>query len=298
MGHWIPTQLLRSVVPLGLPADTKTRSFQWTGTAFLVAAPDGRMQQGVPTFKPWLVTARHLLEGKNFIVIGFNSSRKLQPLCFPVNFDKNVGWHAYSRDDTEYGDVDIAVIPLQHEFLQHYGIELPSLRLDTNLAESEEISPGQPIMGLGYPLGLVAVEDTLQPNRFLPIVRQGLISRVPWINDDRTNSYLVDLMDSRGNSGGPILLGALRAPNCKRERFLAGILSGFIPDFIPIHVNDTTEQELIFLDPNQQTVKPVIRQNSGLARVESINHVASLVNSYPYSKIGLSFTDALELGLV
>lgn len=299
---WVSQDFLRSIVPLGIPDPNEKPNIRWLGSAFWVSALDGKIdeQTGEPTYQSWLVTARHLLKDREFIVLGLNSDKPLKSLCFPTAFSGTSGWHSYSEDDPAFGDVDLAVIPIQYQFLLHYGVALPKTFLDKNTADQQEIQVAQPILSFGYPSSIPGHGADDEPFRFDPVVRFGIISRVPWVHGDTTGAFLVDMQDSHGNSGGPVIFGFLRQKIEGRDtdsRLLAGVVVGFLPDHTPI-LQKGTNSELVWTDKDQNPIRGNVRQNSGLAKVESAHHISKLIESYPHSKVGLSWDEAKELDLL
>lgn len=295
---FVNKEFLRTVLPLGLPNE-RTNEVVWIGSAFLVGMLHGTNEAGEPIYKAWLVTAKHLLRNQKMIVIGLNSSVPFKAVCCPVTFEGNKGWHCYSEDDPLCSEVDIAVLPLHHQFLQHFNIGLPVIQMDKHLADRREIEPGQIVLSMGYPIGLVESGTGEEPNRYTPIVRLGVISRVPAYHIDQTNAFLVDLMNSNGNSGGPVILGLLRRQidGVSQDQLLAGILGGFLPDSAPL--TDKKSKVSILLPGHEgQVFHPVVEQNSGLAIAESAHHIVELITSYPHDSFGLSWEDVEKYNLL
>lgn len=229
----IPPHFLKTTVALGLPASNG--SVKYDSTGFLYGYPTGEHNEnGNPLYYLYLVTNRHVFEGL---------SRQHDTCKARLNKTIGSGAHVYDlilkqADGTAIWtvhpdpEVDVAVTSVDADKvnadgIEYYFFEADNHTLNLNKAKEIEVSEGDGVFVLGYPLGEAGND------RNYPIARQGIIARIQdWLQGSK-NTFLIDSSIFPGNSGGPVLLkpepmsisGTKSNSNC----LLVGMVSSYIP---------------------------------------------------------------------
>lgn len=173
------------------------------GTGFIKFA-DGRY---------FLITARHVLDGRNPFTSEILSREGYIPRRFKIHFTAEfpAGSNMWTRGETIiespeegspswYGDpafdelrTDIAVWPL----MLPPGMAIRHVGNTTPLEASMMVHPGLECMVIGYPLG---------PDRGMqqPVWRRGVMASEPLIPWDNKPIFLLDCTTSPGFSGSPV----------------------------------------------------------------------------------------------
>lgn len=102
----------------------------------------------------------------------------------------------------------------------------------SSLHSDTQISPGQSILFIGFPLGA-----GLSSSEKEPIYRAGMIA-----SSVQGNHFLVDAMVSHGNSGSPIFVRVRNGSNVGLR--MGGLLVGFKADQISFHAENGSKLEL------------------------------------------------------
>ena len=95
-------------------------------------------------------------------------------------------------------DVAAMIVPLPEEFLRQHDWLPEMLLAGDDRFREREITAGDELMCLGYPLGLES-----NPAGF-PILRSGRIASFPITPSTVAKSFLFDIPVYGGNSGGPV----------------------------------------------------------------------------------------------
>jgi len=194
--------------------------------------------------KQFCVTAKHIFENGNYptntkIVFYKNGNDSLE---------KDVIIHYHTNPK-----VDIAVI----EFLDDFTL---SLKFEINLG-TNDIYYSQDIFYLGYPLGLDMSSQALREYPF-PLVKKGIISA--FINNDDITTLLLDGMNNKGFSGGPVI-----SEGSNKEMKVIGVISGYIPIIDP----------LVDKNRNYITSNVFQIQNSGIFIAYGSDHIFEILNN-------------------
>lgn len=249
--------MLDAVVAIGSKTENK---FSWFGTGFIVARPFEEDQSRVTTY---LVTNKHVLEGKSQIFIRFNDTGGSTTLDEPVDLviDGKVKWSSHPQ-------ADVAVMPLNGNYLREKGIKYKHIHLqDTALGRQQMldsgISEGDFLYVLGFPLGIV----TEGVNHV--ITRLGIVAQIQQFLHQRSKSFTIDSMVFPGNSGGPVLLRPEMNAVVDTKPNSVGYLIGIVKQYIPY-----SETAI-----SVQTRKPRItfEENTGLTLVESVDSIRETV---------------------
>ena len=193
----MPPFFLSSVVALGVSSSDGT--IQYNATGFLYGHPTGETNdKGQKTYWPFLVTNRHVFqkafERKNKLHARFNTLTESGTNTYPID-PQDEFWTVHPDPKA-----DVAVLKVNTERLTADGIEYKLLLGDDHTVpfeevRAEQISEGDGIFILGFPLGLAGEE------RNYAIVRQGIIARVQHWLKGHASTFMIDASIFPGNSG-------------------------------------------------------------------------------------------------
>ena len=251
----IPPCFLNTVVALGEQSADGTMKSNATG--FLYGHPTGSSDaNGQKLYFVFLLTNRHVFqnasERSDILHARFNKLTGSNTNIYPIRL-KDASWTVHPNPD-----VDVAVLSIMPQRLTEDGIEYFFFQADDHVmtieqARLDQVSEGDGIFVLGFPLGQTG-ED-----RNYAIVRQGIIARAQdWLKGN-TRTFLIDASVFPGNSGGPVLLKpeltAIRGTKSPDKCALIGMVSSYLP-----------YQEIAV---SQQTGRPrmMFEENSGLGKV-------------------------------
>ena len=258
----IPQFYKNAVVSIGIKKPND--HIVWMGTGFFMT----RRADDQGNVRPFLVTNKHVFQGKSSIVIRMKEkgTENLKEIDAPIVKDDGTPTYVLHPQN----DIDIAVLPLNGSFITTNNLEFPSFDIDVNAMTSSElrdngVEEGTLIYMLGYTMGLVNQSSSR------PICRLGCIARISEAQIQDQHNILVDIQNFPGNSGSPIinrpeLLSIQGTKNLDRS-----VLVGIIHSYIPY-------QETLI---NSQTGKTVeIRsENSGLAYVHPVEYIREIIDS-------------------
>jgi len=259
----IPPHYLNSVVAIGVRTNKNTIS--WIGTGFLFGKFISQTSDQISKYHIFLVSNKHVFQGKNDIYIKFNptddSPAQKVPLSLRVdNIDQ---WTGHPNPN-----VDVAVIQINPNVLEQQGLKFQFFRSDAqprsikNMKQAT-ISEGDGIFVLGYPMGIVG------KTRQYVICRRGCIARVRGFIEGADNDFLIDASVFPGNSGGPVILQpnvvAIKGTRSTAHANLIGIVKSYIPYQDSAISRQTHRARIVF------------EENSGLASVEPIDHIIETI---------------------
>lgn len=241
----LPPHFLNSVVAIGSVADNDPDTeAQWTGTGFFYGAPaDGSADRVVP----FLVTNRHVLDGKNAVVVKMNRADDLPAGQYRLDLES-----ARHLVTAHPGGADVAVVPARPEIWVEDQAMTSFTReeqvLSREKAQEIGVSEGDGVFAIGFPMGLVGYEDQI-----FPIVRQGCLARVQdWLSG-RADTILIDASIFPGNSGGPVFLRpstvAIEGTKSNLHSYLIGMVSAYIP-YRNVSVSLQTGRAMLVLEEN------------------------------------------------
>lgn len=255
----IPVFYMNAVASIGV---RQGEYIAWIGTGFFIY----RKIPGQDRVMPMLITNKHVLAGEQSVVIRTKSKddEKLHIIDVPLYQDDQPIYRQHSDPD-----IDIAVIRIDGTYLRERHIEFNGFDIDNNALSSPElrdagVDEGSLIYMLGFPMGMVNVNDTL------PICRLGCIARISDAQICESHNLLADIQNFPGNSGSPIItrpeMVSIEGTNSLDRAVLAGIVHSYIP---------YTERLI-----NQQTNKLVeLRsENSGIALVHPVEYIREVVD--------------------
>jgi S1-C subfamily serine protease len=301
----IPPFFIDSVVALGAMQPVLDENgnpvnparFEWVteGTGFFYGYlvsndPDPKKRK----YELYLVTAKHVVKGHLKANPG-NMIARINPKTsssevkeFGISNQPSQGEVTWLYHENQ--DIDLAIVQVNVDLLRQNDIE-PTLFFanDMHVANidkitSLEISEGDGVFVLGFPMGLTGVQ------RNYVIVREGVIARLSEMKDRVTKTFMIDSFVFPGNSGGPVVLKAepfsIEGTKNQPAAYLIGVVIGYIPytDFAI----------------GNQTKRPRIRfeENSGLAEILPTDYTDEAIKSWRSSRNVMIPPPALQLPLM
>ena len=165
----IPQFYKNAVVSIGIKKPND--HIVWMGTGFFMT----RRADDQGNVRPFLVTNKHVFQGKSSIVIRMKEkgTENLKEIDAPIVKDDGTPTYVLHPQN----DIDIAVLPLNGSFITTNNLEFPSFDIDVNAMTSSElrdngVEEGTLIYMLGYTMGLVNQSSSR------PICRLGCIARI------------------------------------------------------------------------------------------------------------------------
>lgn len=194
----LPPWCLDSVVAIGVGHDPAQR--RWIGTGFIYGSFVSVNQTGEKTYRLWLITNKHVLKDLREIHLKFNSASEPNSKDYPVALTASNGKARWAGHPTE--ETDVAAIFLNPQFLRTEGRKFEFWRSDEHTypksgLKAQEITEGDRVFVLGFPMGLVAAD------RQYVICRGGVIARIRDFLENKARDFLVDVTVFPGNSGDP-----------------------------------------------------------------------------------------------
>lgn len=260
----LPAKYLDSTVSIGIRQQDE--SVAWIGTGFFVK----REIAGSPSGSHfYLVTNKHVLSGKNTVVIRIpfldEEGTSFEDYDIPLKGENGAYIYAVHEND----GIDIAALPLSAD--NNVVKSMSILNIDDDAKTSGEltgygVAEGTFVYMLGYPLGLV------NPHSSKPICRFGCIARMVDLKDERSRSFIIDMQNFPGNSGGPIfarpeILKLEGSPEPLNRCSLVGIVHGFISS-----TESTTSEQT-------GEVVEVRMENSGLALAYPVELIRETIDN-------------------
>lgn len=256
----IPQIFINAVVSIGVRNTDNT--VKWIATGFFLIRMVSENQG-----RPFLVTNRHVFDGKQRIVVRMKEKDKdsLKECDATLISKGQIKYHKHPNPA-----IDIAILPLNADFITSNHLEFPAFDIDRHAMTSTElrksgVDEGSLIFMLGFPMGLV------NSNSGLPICRLGCIARMSETQIEEEHNILVDTQNFPGNSGSPIILRpeliSIKGSNSLDKSVLVGIIHSYIP----------YKESLI----NSQTGETVeIRsENSGIANVHPVEYIKEIIDT-------------------
>jgi hypothetical protein len=260
----------------GIPVNPAQSGWFTEGTGYfyghlVVDDPDATKRK----YQLFLVTARHVIFGHQavdpaWISVRLNPSQDGQQADeFRLPIIPQPGQNNWFFPDDP--SVDLALVPINAEFLKSNGVRFQFFTEDTSAAEASKLrslgaAAGDSIFVLGFPMNMTGKQ------RNYVIARQGIIARIQELLDGHSNRMLIDSFVFPGNSGGPVVL---------RPEIMS--VQGTTPNNIAYLIG-TVVDFVTYTDVAQslQTHRPRItfEENSGLAEVIPIDEVDKAIANW------------------
>lgn len=257
----IPPFFLDAVVCIGIAQPDETT---WIGTGFVV----GRLctdENGEESYHTFLVTNKHVLQGKQNVVLRFDSIQNVPAIDYPVELIKDDCpiWKGHQS-----ANIDVAAFFINPDILRKDDAKFTFFRIDKDVMniedlQNEEVSEGDGIFVLGFPMGIVA------PQKKHVIARMGGIARIRDVFESDQTSFLIDANIFPGNSGGPVVirpeLSFIQGTKAINRAALIGIVKSYLP-FKDVAISQQTGNARV-----------IFEENSGLALVETVDSIKETV---------------------
>lgn len=255
----IPSFYLDAVVSIGIKQNDVTR---WIGTGFFIV----RKVNENGDVQPFLVTNRHVFENKETVVIRMKDKDSDSLKVINVLLIKN-GTPLYIMHPNE--KVDIAVFPLNIDFIRGNNLEFSYFDIDENAMTSVDlleggVDEGSLVYMLGFPLELVNETSNL------PLCRLGCVARMSKEQILESHNILVDIQNFPGNSGSPIITRPEFISIQGTKNFSKSVLLGIVHSYIQYH------ESLISSQTNE--IVEIRSENSGLAYVHPVEYILELID--------------------
>ena len=255
----IPSAFLNAVTPIGIRVN---QSVTWVGTGFFVT----RRVNAKGDAKPFLITNKHVVKGHKSIVVKMRKrdDSSLNELDAPLD---NANGPIYKLH--KEGSIDIAVIPLNANYIMENKYDFPAFDIDENAMSSFElrdngVDEGSLIHMLGYPMGLVNVQS------MLPICRLGCIARISEEQVKEQRNIMVDIQNFPGNSGSPVLLRPDIVSIKGTRNLTRCVLLGIIHSYLPY-------RETLIYSQTKETVE-IRSENSGIAYAHPVEYIREIID--------------------
>ena len=257
----VPQFYINSVASIGV---RNSSSISWIGTGFFSYRKIDEDGGAIP----FLVTNKHVIDGKDSIVFRIRKSNHDSFETVDALLVK-AGRKIYLTHPQE--DIDIAVIPLNADYYTDRGLTFEGFDIDEHAMTSSELldegaDEGSLVHMLGFPMGLVNETSTL------PICRLGCIARISAAQIAESHNILIDMQNFPGNSGSPIVtrpeITSIQGTKSLNKSILLGIVHAYIP-----------YQENLINSQTKQIVE-LRSENSGIALVHPVEFIRDVVDMF------------------
>ena len=237
-------------------------------------------------YELYLVTAGHVVaefkeskQGDLFVRI--NSKDQTSPSqTFSIPFNPNAQegtWFFHPKFDAKtvsaVPDYDISAVQLNAATVKELGATF--VENDNNVADINKLkdigaSAGDGTFVLGFPMNLAGIQ------RNYVIVREGIISRIGEMLNDKSRTFLLDSFVFPGNSGSPVIIKpeftSIVGTQPNRTAYVIGVVHGYRP-YADIAISQQTHRPRI-----------IFEENSGLAEVIPMDRVNETIEAFRASR--------------
>lgn len=274
----IPPFFMNSVVAIGSKGEGGR--VNWVASGFFYGKLDEPVKADTAPeqrqYRAYLVTNKHVVKDYKEIVVRVNPKAAEPARNFDARLvDPATGGQLWAGHDI--AEVDVAVVPINYKLLLDQQMEVGMFTSDGNALDvagmsESEVSEGDRVFALGFPMGLVGEA------RNTVIVRGGVVSRIRDTLATPTAPFMVDTVVFPGNSGGPVVsqpeMISIQGTKSHPSAHLIGIIAGYVP-FIDVAVS-------------QQTKRPRVtfEENSGLTLAYSVDCINDTINKHQATSSG------------
>lgn len=261
----LPPFFLHTVAAIGVGADPAQRS--WIGTGFLVGDPvRHKPPSDEKRYRIWLITNKHVLTGLKTIYVKFNSAVDPNSKDYEVPLISRNGkprWVGHASQTVDVAAITMPVKLLENEKRLFSFFQLGDHTADRQSLKDNEVTEGDRVFVLGFPMGLV------DASRQYVICRGGVLARVRDFLEQKAEDFLVDATVFPGNSGGPVILCpsaiAIQGTKTNQRADLIGVVKSYV-SYSDLAISNQTRRPRIMFE-----------ENSGLASVESVDSILETV---------------------
>lgn len=250
----------------------------WIGTGFLYGDLQREKVDGKERYQIYLVTNKHVLNNSTSIILKFDTTNPAkQSVLYSVDLTDSKGNSVWFGHPNPL--VDVAVIHINPNIIKQKDnvdfafFESDKHSLDKSDLVKEEVSEGDRIYVLGFPMSLVGNQ------RQYVISRQGCIARIRDYIDGHVLDFLIDSTVFPGNSGGPVVIAPESTTINGTKSKLKANLIGVVKSYITYQDNAVSQQTGL--------VRVSFQENSGLASVEPVEHIKQTIQSISQNTIAM-----------
>ncbi len=258
----IPTWFTDTLVAIGT---MDKDNFRALATGFLVGYKNGQTDaSGKDLYNIYLVTNRHVFEGKTTVWVRFNKDTDSHLTQLPLNEPTGKTWSMHPEPT-----IDIAVVGLNVQTLLASGIKLAWFA-EGLILESKDFMElgghtGDDVYVLGFPMGIAGASKNY------PIVRHGTIARLDTEILSLEKQYYIDAAIYGGNSGGPVVI----KPTMMSIGGTKSISNAYV---IGVVKSVTMQQETLYSIKGEEKVpRMTLFEHSDLAQVVPFEYVREAV---------------------
>lgn len=237
------------------------------GTGFLVGKFI-KEENNKRCYAVFLVTNKHVLEGKKIIYLGFNQFGTYATNEFEIVLNNN-GILNYSAHIDP--NVDVVALNLNANVLNTTKSKYSFFALEENTLyvenmKNDDVYEGDLVNVLGFPMNLVDF------NHKDPICRIGCISKISnlYTPGSPDKNFIIDAQAFPGNSGGPVILRPELTAVVGTKPHVKAVLIGILHSYIPY------QDKLVSLQTNE--IVSTTRENSGLTNVHPVDFIRDVID--------------------
>lgn len=268
----IPPFFLSTVNAIG---EITPNGIAWLGTGFLYGDLEAEKVNEQDSYQVYLVTNKHVLNKKGSIVIKFDTTDPAKPsILYSLNLFDGNGNSNWTGHPSPL--VDIAIIHINPNTIREENVEPRFFSSDKHTLDksgliSDEVSEGDRVYVLGFPMSLVGTQQQYV------ISRQGCIARIRDYINGHALDFLVDSPVFPGNSGGPVIIAPESLSIDGTKPKLNANLIGVVKAYISYQDNAISQQT--------GQIRVSFQENSGLSNVEPVDHIKETILAAPKNVI-------------
>jgi hypothetical protein len=257
---------LNSVVAIG--KDDGLGNVLWMGTGFLFGyrLPKEVYEENV--YSVYLVSNKHVLKDLDYVYLRFNPQDNKPAQNYRLDINRGaINICKFHQND----NIDVAVVGVPQDYLDNLitsGVDPQFFTFDResytiNDLKSLEVTEGEGVFALGYPMGNVG------NTRQYVILRGGVIARIHDMLDGYSSDYIIDAPVFPGNSGGPVIIRpeitCIEGTKHQNSSRLIGLVKSYI-----------TYKD-IAISPQTGRARVVFEENTGLTNVEPVDYIIQTI---------------------
>lgn len=255
-----------SVVAIGVEVSGKKK---WIATGFLFGKLDTVTKDNFNTYKVYLITNRHVIEGLDNAIIRFNSKTNVKVKDYNIKTKNLTGetiWVGHPNLKVDVMVTSFDFLKVKSEGMKSNFFMSDKNTLTKTQMKTKNISEGDFVYTLGYPMGLIKKDGQHI------FVRSGIVSRIQDLYETKSLDFVIDAFVFPGNSGGPVLTKPefISIKGTKPNKFSK--LIGLVKSYIPY------EEEAISVQTGKTRI--IFEENTGLTLVEPVDHIIETIQEW------------------
>ena len=265
---------LDSVVTIGITDPNNSGRKIWGGTGFLFGRATGEKdEKGGGLYNVFLITNRHVIGDHKEMWVKFNPTDETPTKDLQLTAVNSKGeplWKTHADGKTDIAVTQLDAGYLQQNQLKYYFIENDHHVFDMKAVIDNDLTEGDPLFVLGFPMGIV------MDQRQHVICRAGSVARIRDYKESRSQDILIDAFIFPGNSGGPVFTQPHSASIKGTKQIGRCGLLGMVQSFLTY--------EDVAISAQTKKARIVFEDNTGLAPVipcEKIIETVELFHQQP-----------------